>query len=147
MKILITGNMGYVGPVVTRHLRATYPDAELCGLDTGYFGNCISKSAVLPECQLDVQYFADIRNFSSTILDGVDAIVHLAGISNDPIGNQFEKVTLDINHRASIDLARKAKQAGVKSFVFASSCSIYGAAEDRARCRRRRARTRTRDAR
>ena len=60
----------------------------------------------------------------------MDAIVHLAGISNDPIGNRFEEVTLDVNYRASIELAKKAKKAGVGSFIFASSCSMYGTAED-----------------
>jgi nucleoside-diphosphate-sugar epimerase len=133
MKILITGNMGYIGPVVTRHFRSTLPEAELVGIDTGYFGNCINASDVLPECELDVQYFADLRSFPENILDGVGAVVHLAGISNDPIGNQFEEVTLAINHQASINLANKAKAAGVKSFVFASSCSMYGTADDSAR--------------
>jgi nucleoside-diphosphate-sugar epimerase len=66
-------------------------------------------------------------------LKDIDAIVHLAAISNDPIGNKFEEVTLDINYRASVELARRAKEAGVKSFTFASSCSMYGAAEDSAR--------------
>ena len=125
--------MGYIGPVVVKHFRTNYPDAELLGIDIGYFGNCINASDVLPECELDVQYFSDIRSFSETILEGVDAVVHLAGISNDPIGNQFEEVTLAINHKASIDLATKAKEAGVNLFVFASSCSIYGAADDSAR--------------
>jgi len=125
--------MGYIGPVVTKHFRSIYPEAELLGIDIGYFGNCINASNVLPECILDVQYFADIRSFPDNILEGVDAVVHLAGISNDPIGNQFEEVTIAINHRASIDLANKAKMAGVRSFVFASSCSMYGAADDSAR--------------
>jgi nucleoside-diphosphate-sugar epimerase len=133
MKILITGNMGYIGPLVVNQLRASYPDATLAGFDIGYFGNCITSTGVLPECRVDVQYFGDIRRFQAGILAGVDAIVHLAGISNDPIGNRFEEVTLDINHRASIELARKAKAGGVTSFVFASSCSLYGAADDAAR--------------
>ena len=133
MKILITGIMGYIGPVVAKHLRSTNPKAELVGLDIGYFGNCINASEMLPECELDVQYFADVRTFPEKILEGVDAVVHLAGISNDPIGNKYEEVTLDINHRASIELAKKAKDAGARSFVFASSCSMYGAAEDSAR--------------
>jgi len=82
---------------------------------------------------VDVQYYADMRHFPRKALQDVDVIVHLAAISNDPMGNTFEEVTLDINHRASITLARKAKEAGVKAFVFASSCSMYGAAEDSAR--------------
>jgi nucleoside-diphosphate-sugar epimerase len=133
MKILITGNMGYIGPSVVNQLRASYPDSTLVGFDIGYFGNCITSLEVLPECRVDVQYFGDVRIFPTEILNGVNAIVHLAGISNDPIGNRFEEVTLDINHRASIELAKKAKRAGVNSFVFASSCSMYGTAEDSAR--------------
>ena len=133
MKILITGNMGYVGPVVIKHLRSVFPNAFLVGLDTGYFGNCINSPFALPECVLNVQYFSDMRAVSEEILEGVDSVIHLAGISNDPIGNKFESVTLEINHQASIDLAQKAKKAGVRSFVFASSCSMYGAAEDAAK--------------
>jgi nucleoside-diphosphate-sugar epimerase len=71
-----------------------------------------------------------MRRFPESVLDGVDAVVHLAAISNDPIGNRFEDVTLDINHRASVSLARASRAAGVRSFIFASSCSMYGAAED-----------------
>jgi nucleoside-diphosphate-sugar epimerase len=133
MKILITGNMGYIGPAVTKQLRASYPDAVLIGFDIGYFARSITNANILPECRIDLQHFGDIRQFPKDILQGVDAIVHLAGISNDPIGNKFEDVTLDINYRASIDLAKKAKEAGVKSFVFASSCSMYGSAEDDAK--------------
>lgn len=133
MKILITGNMGYIGPCVVKQLRSTYPNAMLVGFDIGYFGNCITSADVLPECKVDLQYFGDMRRFPHHILKDFDAIVHLAAISNDPIGNKFEEVTLDINYRASIGLAKRAKEAGVKSFVFASSCSMYGAAEDSAR--------------
>lgn len=133
MKILITGNMGYIGPTLIRHLRSTYPDAVLVGFDMGYFGSCITSAGVLPECRVDVQVFGDMRQFPAHLLQDVDAVIHLAGISNDPIGNKFEEVTLDINYKASIDLAKKAKAAGVSSFVFASSCSMYGAADDSAR--------------
>ena len=133
MKILITGNLGYIGPVVTKHLRTIYPDAELVGLDTGYFANCVNAEYLLPEQNLDVQYYADIRKVPDYMLHGVDSIVHLAGVSNDPIGNRFEDVTLDINHKASIRLAEQSRKMGVRSFVFASSCSMYGEAEDGAR--------------
>jgi nucleoside-diphosphate-sugar epimerase len=131
MKILITGNMGYVGPAVYRRFRESRPDAKLIGFDMGYFGNCVTSQGALPECLLDAQFFGDMRLFPNQILEGVDAVVHLAGISNDPIGNKFEKVTFDINHRASVDLAKAAKASGVKSFVFASSCSMYGSADER----------------
>ncbi|MBI5665325.1 MAG: SDR family oxidoreductase [Nitrospirae bacterium] len=130
MKILITGNMGYIGPCVVQRLRVSFPDATLLGLDMGYFANCLTNAVILPECRVDAQYFTDVRNISEELFRGVDAIVHLAAISNDPMGNTFEKVTFDINHMASIDLAKKAKSAGVKSFVYASSCSMYGAADD-----------------
>jgi nucleoside-diphosphate-sugar epimerase len=132
MRILITGNMGYVGPSVVNQLRASYPQAELVGFDAGYYGTCLS-SLILPECKVDVQHYGDMRKFPQETLNGVDAIVHLAAISNDPIGNKFEEVTLDINHRSSVNLARKAKDAGVSSFIFASSCSMYGSADDSAR--------------
>lgn len=133
MKILITGNMGYLGPIVNRHLRSTYPHAMLMGYDIGYFGNCLSTADIFPDCLVDLQYHADIRKFPQDILRDVDAIVHLAAISNDPMGNRFEEITLDINYRASVDLAKMAKEVGVKAFVFASSCSMYGAADDSAR--------------
>lgn len=129
-KILITGNMGYIGPVLVKHLRNTIPGAVLVGLDTGYFANCVTGSDILPECRVDLQCFADIRQFPEDILNGVDAVVHLAGISNDPIGNLFEQATFDINHKASVELAAKSKAKGVGALVFASSCSMYGAADD-----------------
>lgn len=133
MKILITGNMGYIGPCVVRQLRQSYPQATLVGLDAGFFANCLTNSDVFPECRVDLQYFADVRRLPGDVLDGVDAVVHLAAVSNDPMGKAFEGVTLDVNYRASINLAKKAKEAGVRSYVFASSCSMYGAAEDSAR--------------
>jgi nucleoside-diphosphate-sugar epimerase len=133
MKILITGNMGYVGPVLVRRLRHTYPDAELYGLDVGYFGNCITSNGILPECGLNQQFFADVRSFPSALLSGVNAVVYLAALSNDPLGHAFEEATLDINYRSCVRAAKMAKEAGVQSFVFASSCSVYGYAEDGAR--------------
>lgn len=130
MKILVTGNMGYVGPSVVRQLRQSYPQATLVGLDTGYFAHCLTNADFLPECRVDIQYFADVRRLPLEALADVDAIVHLAAISNDPIGNLFEEVTLDINYRASVQLANAAKQQGVRAFVFAASCSMYGFADD-----------------
>ena len=130
MKILITGNMGYIGPCVVERFRESYPHATLVGLDMGYFAHCLTNSEHLPECRVDMQYFSDVRNVSEELLKGVDAIVHLAAISNDPMGNTFEKITNDINYISSIELAKKAKKAGVGSFVYASSCSMYGSADD-----------------
>lgn len=126
MKILVTGNMGYVGPMVMRQLRKSYPEAELVGVDTGFYAASPAREGIAP----DRQHFADVRHLDDTILKDVDAIVHLAAISNDPIGNLYEEVTMEINHRATVQLAKKAKAAGVRSFIFASSCSIYGTAEE-----------------
>jgi nucleoside-diphosphate-sugar epimerase len=130
MNILITGNMGYVGPVVVRHLRAAMPDATLAGLDLGYFARHLTTLDALPERLLDCHHFADVRTPPSRVLAGVDGVVHLAAISNDPIGDTFEEVTSAVNHHASVELARRAREAGVRRFVFASSCSMYGFAED-----------------
>jgi nucleoside-diphosphate-sugar epimerase len=133
MKILITGNLGYVGPGVVSRLRETYPDAELIGYDTGFFAHCLTNSPHLPEVKLDRQIFGDVRNFNPDLLDKVDAIVYLAAISNDPMGNRFEDVTMDVNYKAAINIAKMGKEKGVSSFVFASSCSVYGEADDHAK--------------
>ena len=133
MRILITGNMGYVGPVLTRFLRDRLPDAELIGFDTAFFGHSLTGAGLLPEARLDRQVFGDIREFPAELLDGVDAVVHLSAISNDPMGNKFEAVTGEINRDATVRIARLAAERGVKRFVFASSCSMYGYAEGGAR--------------
>lgn len=134
MRILITGNMGYVGPVVVRHLRDAFPDATLIGYDRGWFGHCLTTRDPLPETLLDEQRFGDVRDLGAEDLRGFDTVVHLAAISNDPMGQRFEAVTDAINHRASVDVAKAAAEAGVRHFVFASSCSVYGfAADGRAR--------------
>ena len=133
MKILITGNMGYVGPCVMERLRHTQPAATLVGYDAGYFANQLTNAVTLPECNADIQYFADVRDFPQEVLVGVDAVVHLAAISNDPMGNTYEQATMDVNCRASVELARKARHAGVGHFVYASSCSTYGFGGDGAK--------------
>lgn len=129
VKILITGNMGYIGPCVADQLRGSYPDAKLVGLDMGYFAHCLTGANTLPECRIDTQYFSDIRKLSPQLMEDTYAVVHLAGISNDPMGKTFEEVTADINYESSVRLAKLAKESGAKRFVFASSCSMYGFAE------------------
>jgi nucleoside-diphosphate-sugar epimerase len=128
MRILITGNMGYIGPVLYREIRDSYPDAEIWGFDNGYFAHCLTNAASLPEREIDRQIFGDMRDFPLDVLNDVDALIHLGAISNDPMGNQYEAVTNAINDDASKAIAREAKSRGVKSFVFASSCSMYGQA-------------------
>lgn len=129
-KILITGNLGYVGPGVVKEFRKYHPDAYLIGYDIGYFAKQITTNAISPDSFLNVQHYGDVRQFPERLLEGVDAVISLAAISNDPIGNQFETSTLDINYEANVEIARMAKRQGVKKFIFASSCSVYGCAED-----------------
>jgi nucleoside-diphosphate-sugar epimerase len=122
--------MGYVGPVVVRTLSALRPDADLVGFDAGYFAHELTGAGTTPEALLTAQFFGDVRAMPASVLEGVDVVIHLAAISNDPIGNSYEEVTYDINHRASVEVARLAREAGARSFVFASSCSVYGSAGD-----------------
>ncbi|MBC5994280.1 NAD-dependent epimerase/dehydratase family protein [Pontibacter cellulosilyticus] len=133
MRILITGNMGYVGPGVVDQLRKAYPNATLIGYDMAYFASCLTNAPVLPESKLDIQLFGDVREITASTLMGIDAVVHLAAISNDPMGTRFEDITLDVNYKSSIRIAKLAKEAGVSNFVFASSCSMYGAASEKAK--------------
>lgn len=133
MKILIIGNMGYVGPGTVNQLRESYPKAELVGFDIGYFANRLTNAVLLPEVKLNKQVIGDVRRFRAELLKEVDAIVYLAAISNDPMGAKYEEVTLDVNYRSCVRIARMAREAGVKSFVFASSCSMYGLADQYAK--------------
>ena len=133
MKILIVGNLGYIGPSVGAYFRRAMPDAELIGFDIGYFAHCLSNADHLPETRLNAQLFGDVRAFPESCLKGVDVVLNLAAISNDPMGNEFEKVTMDVNYRAAITIAEAARRHGVRNYVYASSCSIYGAGGDSAK--------------
>jgi UDP-glucose 4-epimerase len=104
------------------------PQAVLHGLDNAYFAHCLTGASVLPERYLDEQFYGDVRDLRLD-LKGYDAVIQLAAISNDPMGNQFETVTFDINQKTTTSIAGAAADAGVKNFVFASSCSVYGVAE------------------
>jgi nucleoside-diphosphate-sugar epimerase len=130
MKVLVTGNLGYIGPSVINQLRKTYPLGELVGIDLGLFEHCLTGVKASPERALNQQIYKDVRALTIDDFIGCSAVVHLAAISNDPMGNSFEKVTHEINCESSIEIARLAKQAGVKNYVFASSCSVYGAASE-----------------
>lgn len=123
MRILVTGDTGYLGSVIVPFLaRAGH---QVAGLDTGYYAGCTMGPP--PE---GPSLRADIRDVDAGHLHGFDAVVHLAALSNDPLGNLNPDLTYDINHRASVRLARLAREAGVGRFVFASSCSLYGVAGD-----------------
>jgi len=127
--LLVIGNLGYIGPVAVKYFKQKYPGIMVYGYDIGYFMQNYTNHGLMGETWLDRQYFGDVRKFNKDILKGIDAVIYLAAISNDPMGNAFEKPTLDINYHAAIDIAEKAKQQGVRNFVFASSCSVYGFAD------------------
>ena len=129
MRIVITGNMGYVGPAVVQHLGKVFPDSEIIGVDSCFFGHSLTGVDCLPEAAVDIQYLSDVRDLTSEHLEGADVLVELAAISNDPMGNAFEAVTMSVNAEAVVRAAQIARDAGVGRVVFASSCSIYGFAE------------------
>ena len=121
-KILITGHDGYIGSVMTPHLLSAGYDVT--GLDTGYFSECtlVPGGGQVPVIR------KDIRDLAAKDLEGFDAVVHLAALSNDPIGNLNDTWTEDINFHASVKMAELAKAAGLGRFLFSSSCIMYGAA-------------------
>ena len=133
MQVLILGNMGYVGPVLASHLRSALPGAHLVGYDSGLFAHAVSSRGRHPESALNVQIFGDVRDIGPELFRGMDAVVQLAAISNDPMGDRFAAVTDEINRQVSIRAAALARDQGVRHYVFASSCSIYGHAESEAR--------------
>jgi nucleoside-diphosphate-sugar epimerase len=124
MRVLLTGHKGYIGAVAAPILRDAGHD--VVGLDTDLFAGCNFSGQPQEIRELPV----DLRDVTQKDLDGFDALVHLAALSNDPLGDLDPEVTYDINHHASIRLAKLARKAKVKRFVFSSSCSTYGAAGD-----------------
>lgn len=122
MRVLMTGHDGYVGAVMVPIL--TRAGHEVVGLDNQYFEGC-DFGDYKPGIKV---IKSDIRDLRPEHLNGFDAVVHLAAVSNDPLGNLNPESTYDINHRASMKLAELAKAAGVKRYLYSSSCSVYGAA-------------------
>ena len=124
MRILVTGHQGYIGTVMVPMLHGA--GHEVVGLDSELFQECTFCPAIhdVPELRLDV------RDVETKHLEGFDAIIHLAALSNDPLGDLNPNITYDINHAASVRLARLAKDAGVSRFLYSSSCSSYGTAGD-----------------
>jgi nucleoside-diphosphate-sugar epimerase len=121
VRVLVTGHHGYIGSVLAPMLRDAGHD--VVGLDTFFYRGCDFGSAA----QLEPSLAVDLRDVSSADLDGFDAIVHLGALSNDPLGDLNSSWTYEINRDGTVALARAAKEAGVGRFVFASSCSMYGA--------------------
>lgn len=123
-RILITGHDGYIGSVMTPWLvRQGY---DVVGLDTGYYRDC---TLVPPDVEA-TSFRKDIRDVRIDDVRGFDAVIHLAALSNDPIGNLNDDWTASINARASVRLAELAREAGVRRFLFSSSCIMYGIASD-----------------
>jgi nucleoside-diphosphate-sugar epimerase len=121
MRVLLTGHKGYLGTVMAPVL--TSAGHEVVGLDSGLFAGC-----VLGDMPADPPgHEVDLRDVTHAHLSGVDAVIHLAALSNDPLGALAPDLTYDINHRAAVRLARLARDVGVKRFLYASTCSVYGA--------------------
>ncbi len=124
MKVLVTGHRGYIGVEMVPALRKA--GHEVVGLDTGFYDACdfVSPPDETPELRVD------LRDVTAEHCKGFDAVVHLGALSNDPLGDLDKDLTYDINLHASVKLAQAAKAAGVKRYLFSSSCSLYGAGGD-----------------
>lgn len=130
MRVLITGHKGYIGTILTPMvLQAGH---EVIGLDTDLYSTCTfgQNIAGVPKMVKVQEMTKDVRDVTAYDLEGFDAVMHLAGLSNDPLGDLNPKLTFEINHLASVNLARLSKQVGVSRYIFSSSCSNYGAAGD-----------------
>lgn len=122
MRVLLTGHQGYLGTVMAPVLKAAGHD--VVGLDAGLFADCVLG----PTPDDPPGQRVDLRDVTAEHVAGVDAVIHLAALSNDPLGALAPQLTYDINHHASVHLARLAREAGVRRFLYASTCSVYGAA-------------------
>ncbi len=124
MDVLVTGHNGYIGSVMVPLLQSA--GHEVTGLDSDLFADCTFGNGVADVSSIR----ADVREIEADQLAGYDAVLHLAAVCNDPVGDLNPEATYAINHRASVRLAERAKAAGVPRFLFSSSCSLYGAAGD-----------------
>jgi nucleoside-diphosphate-sugar epimerase len=125
LKVLVTGTNGYVGCILAPYLMER--GIEVVGLDTGFYrdGWLYSDNKLMERAPLTIN--KDLRQITADDLRGIDAIAHLAELSNDPLGQNNPKITFEINHKGSVRLAALARAAGIKRFAYTSSCSIYGA--------------------
>jgi len=121
MRVLLTGLKGYLGTVMAPVLAAE--GHEVVGLDSGLYDTCVLG----PQPEDPEGFEVDLRDVTAEHVAGVDAVIHLGALSNDPLGSLAPELTYDINHHASVKLAKLAKDAGVKRYLYASTCSVYGA--------------------
>jgi nucleoside-diphosphate-sugar epimerase len=124
VRVLVTGHNGYIGSVLAPLVQAA--GHEVVGLDSFLYKDCTFGEDLLDVPALRM----DIRDIRASHLEGFDAVIHLAGISNDPLGDMNPKCTYAVNHEASVRLARLSKRVGVSRFLFSSSCSLYGVAKE-----------------
>ena len=125
MKVFLTGADGYIGSVLGPQLLAA--GFDVVGLDTGYYREGWLYNETRPGVRFPQVITRDLRQIEPADLEGCDAVVHLAELSNDPLGENNPKVTFRINHEGSVRLAQLAREAGARRFVYTSSCSVYGA--------------------
>lgn len=127
MRVLVTGHKGYIGAIMVPMLQAE--GYQVIGLDNDLFEGCTFGNDAVCAAIPKIPYVRkDIRDVEPSDLEGIDAVIHLCALSNDPLGNFNPEITLQINHEASVRLAKLVKEAGVQRYIFTSSCSVYGAA-------------------
>ncbi len=124
-KVLITGNLGYIGSVLTNYLSDDY---DIVGLDIGYFQNC--KIQKIRNKKKFKQIIKDIDKIKKKDLKNIETIIHLASLSNDPLGEINKKLTIRTNHHSTVKLARLSKQCGIKRFIYVSTQSLYGVSKN-----------------
>ncbi|GJM39232.1 MAG: NAD-dependent dehydratase [Acidimicrobiales bacterium] len=127
MRVLVTGSDGYIGSILSPMLERAGHD--VVGLDTGLFQHLTFETGDVRDNSVPTTTWGDVRDIGAEVFAGIDAVVHLAALSNDPLGNVDPDLTYGINERASVRMAELAKAAGAQRFVFASSCSLYGAGD------------------
>jgi len=124
MNVICFGNLGYLGTVLNKTLESN--SSNYVGFDTGYFKDC-----TLRKDKIKKQIFGDVRKIRDVDFSNFDTVIYLAALSDDPLGSKFIQATNEINFKSCLKISKLAKASGVKKFIFASSCSIYGKSEDK----------------
>ncbi len=129
MRVLLTGNNGYIGTIMTQILISK--GFEVIGLDTDLFEGSVFGNKSITGGIAPISYLRkDLRDIELSDLKNVEAIIHLCALSNDPLSNFDPQITFEINHKGSVKLAKLAKKAGIQRFIFSSSCSVYGDSQE-----------------